>query len=172
MKNYLLTLFGEITSKKMCMEVAMTISPIVDSNNLKFQHKNGVLFMSFSSEIDKEEIYEYVKSALYGSLDTFVLTEINDKFSVSMSDESMEHLFDLDNVGDDVDMTLEMGKFSPYLINDEDEINDEYLPILLETLTKLYPKPTLDQLLDKINSQGYSSLTKFEKDMLEIYSEN
>ena len=32
--------------------------------------------------------------------------------------------------------------------------------------------PTLDQILDKINSKGYESLTPFEQDVLEGYSKN
>ena len=60
MNKYLLTVFGEFETKEMCQNVALSITPIVDSPNLKFQHSKGVLLFHFSSEILKEEIYEYV----------------------------------------------------------------------------------------------------------------
>jgi hypothetical protein len=40
----------------------------------------------------------------------------------------------------------------------------------LNRINKLIKEPTLDELLDKINTKGYSSLTAFEQDILEKYS--
>lgn len=179
MTNYLLTIIGNIESEKMCKEIALSISPLVDSPNLKFQHKQGVLLMHFATEIDKGEIYDYVCGILHGVIDTFILTEITDEVSVSMPKEMFGHLFDLENVGDDVTMRLEMGKI---IMNQMNEIDEEYncddeddisfgLDIMdLHRINTLIKEPTLDELLDKINSKGYSSLTAFERDTLENYS--
>lgn len=170
MNNYLLTIIGEIKSEKMCEEIALSISPIVDSSNLKFQHKNGVLLMHFGTEIDKDEVYEYIKGILYGVIDTFILSEMSDKVSVFMPEDTSKHLFDLDNIDDDVNMRLEIGKVIFNQIDTDEDVTEEYLPIFLEALSDLVKKPSLDQLLDKISNQGYSSLTQFEKDILETYS--
>lgn len=170
MNNYLLTIIGDIKSEKMCEEIALSISPVVDSSNLKFQHKNGVLLMHFGTEIDKDEVYEYIKGVLYGVIDTFILSEMSDKVSVFMPEDTSKHLFDLDNIDDDVNMRLEMGKVIFNQMNTDEDITDVYLPIFLEALSDLVKRPSLDQLLDKINNQGYSSLTQFEKDSLENYS--
>lgn len=179
MTNYLLTIIGNIESEKMCKEIALSISPLVDSPNLKFQHKEGVLLMHFATEINKGEIYDYITGILHGVIDTFILTEIIDEVSVSMPKEMFGHLFDLENVDDDVTMRLEMGKIimnqmneleENYNFEDDDDISLGFDIMDLNRINKLIKEPTLDELLDKINSKGYSSLTAFERDTLENYS--
>jgi hypothetical protein len=44
--------------------------------------------------------------------------------------------------------------------------------LLLNEVKKHMKAPTLDQLLDKIKSEGVDSLTPFEKGTLENYSKN
>ena len=173
MNNYLLTIIGNIESEKMCKEIALSISPLVDSPNLKFQHKEGVLLMHFATEVSKGEIYDYVHGVLYGVIDTFILTEITDEVSVSMPKDMFGHLFDLENIDDDVTMRLEMGKIimnQMNLFNEKYELDEEDLSILIDQFKPLVEKPSLDQILDKINNQGYESLSPFEKDTLESYS--
>jgi hypothetical protein len=174
MTNYLLTVIGDIESEKMCEEIALSISPLIDSPNLKFQYKTGVLLMSFGSETQKSEVYNYINGILYGVMDIFILTEISDKVSVSMPKEISGHLFDLENVDYDVDIRLDMDKI---MINkmkemeedfDGDDISFEILSA--NDIENLVKRPTLDELLDKINNEGYSSLTAFERDILENYS--
>ena len=173
MNNYLLTIIGNIESEKMCKEIALSISPLVDSPNLKFQHKEGVLLMHFATEVSKGEIYDYVHGVLYGVIDTFILTEITDEVSVSMPKDMFGHLFDLENIDDDVTMRLEMGKIimnQMNLFNEKYELDEEDLSIIIDQFKPLVEKPSLDQILDKINNQGYESLSPFEKDTLESYS--
>lgn len=179
MTNYLLTIIGEVKSEKMCQEIALSISPLVDSPNLKFLHKKGVLLMHFATEVEKGEIYDYVYGILHGVIDTFILTEITDEVSVSMPKEMFGHLFDLENIDDDVTMRLEMGKIimnqmdensENYDFDEDDDVNLGFDIMDLHRINKLIKEPTLDELLDKINSKGYSSLTAFEIDTLENYS--
>jgi hypothetical protein len=57
----------------------------------------------------------------------------------------------------------------------EEESDDEdFVALLLDKVKKNVKKPTLDQLLDKINNSenGIESLSQFEKDTLESYSKN
>lgn len=169
MKNYLLTIIGTVDSKKMCQEIALSISPLVDSPNLKFQHKNGVLLFHFASEVSKVEIYDYLNGILYGIQEAFILTEMTDNVSVSMNEELVGHLFDLENVGDDVSMRLDMDRVLNNDDFEEEESDDDYISTLLSQVNNL-KKPTLDQILDKINSKGYDCLTPFERDTLENYS--
>ncbi len=183
MKYYLLTIIGDIESEKMCKEIALSLSPLVDSPNLKFQHKKGTLLFHFGTEVHKEEIYDYVGGILFGIVDTFILTEITDNMSVYMPKEMVGHLFDLENIGDDVDMKLDMSRivrntdFEDICDDDDDfdpsfsnEIDSKFLSTIKSHLDSITVKPTLDQILDKINSKGYNSLTPYEKDTLENYS--
>lgn len=169
MKNYLLTVMGDIDSDKMCKEIALSISPLVDSPNLKFQHKNGLMMLHFGTEVNKQEIYDYVQGVLYGTVDTFTLMEINDDVSVFMPKDIHGHLFDLESMDDDVSMKLNMDS----VINNEDfeeKIEDEFISTVIAELNKQIKRPSLDQILDKINTTGYNSLTPFEQNTLENYS--
>jgi hypothetical protein len=171
MNKYLLTVFGEFETKEMCQNVALSITPIVDSPNLKFQHSKGVLLFHFSSEIPKEEIYEYVKGVLYGVTESFILTTITDDVSVSMPKDIYNHLFDLDSANGEIDMKLDMTRIKNNLDFMEQE-EDDLVALLLEEMREnnAIKKPSLDQILDKVLTNGMESLSPFEKDTLETYS--
>jgi hypothetical protein len=155
----------------MCQNVALSITPIVDSPNLKFQHSKGVLLFHFSSEIPKEEIYEYVKGVLYGVTESFILTTITDDVSVSMPEDIYNHLFDLDSANGEIDMKLDMTRIKNNLDFMEQE-EDDLVALLLEEMREnnVIKKPSLDQILDKVLTNGMESLSPFEKDTLETYS--
>ena len=171
MNKYLLTVFGEFETKEMCQNVALSITPIVDSPNLKFQHSKGVLLFHFSSEIPKEEIYEYVKGVLYGVTESFILTTITDDVSVSMPEDIYNHLFDLESANGEIDMKLDMTRIKNNLDFMEQE-EDDLVALLLEEMREnnVIKKPSLDQILDKVLTNGMESLSSFEKDTLETYS--
>jgi len=171
MNKYLLTVFGEFETKEMCQNVALSITPIVDSPNLKFQHSKGVLLFHFSSEILKEEIYEYVKGVLYGVTESFILTTITDDVSVSMPKDIYNHLFDLESANGEIDMKLDMTRIKNNLDFMEQE-EDDLVALLLEEMREnnVIKKPSLDQILDKVLTNGMESLSPFEKDTLETYS--
>jgi hypothetical protein len=171
MNKYLLTILGEFKTKEMCQNVALSITPIVDSPNLKFQHANGVLIFHFSSEIPKEEIYEYVKGVLYGLTDSFILTTMTDDVSVSMPDDIYNHLFDLESADGEMDMKLDMNRIKKNLDFMEQE-EDDLVALLLEEMREnnIIKRPSLDQILDKVLTNGMESLSPFEKDTLETYS--
>jgi len=171
MNNYLLTVFGEFETKEMCQNVALSITPIVDSPNLKFQHSKGVLLFHFSSEIPKEEIYEYVKGVLYGLSESFILTTMTDDVSVFMPKDIYNHLFDLESANGELDMKLDMTRIKNNLDFMEQE-EDDLVALLLEEMREnnVIKKPSLDQILDKVLTNGMESLSSFEKDTLETYS--
>ncbi len=171
MNKYLLTVFGEFETKEMCQNVALSITPIVDSPNLKFQHSKGVLLFHFSSEIPKEEIYEYVKGVLYGLSESFILTTMTDDVSVFMPKDIYNHLFDLDSANGEMDMKLDMTRIKNNLDFMEQE-EDDLVALLLEEMREnnVIKKPSLDQILDKVLTNGMESLSPFEKDTLETYS--
>jgi hypothetical protein len=171
MNKYLLTVFGEFETKEMCQNVALSITPIVDSPNLKFQHSKGVLLFHFSSEIPKEEIYEYVKGVLYGLSESFILTTMTDDVSVFMPEDIYNHLFDLESANGEIDMKLDMTRIKNNLDFMEQE-EDDLVALLLEEMREnnVIKKPSLDQILDKVLTNGMESLSPFEKDTLETYS--
>ena len=171
MKNYLLTVIGNFDSEELCQDMAISLSPIVDSPHMKFQHTKGVLIFHFATEVDKIEIYDFVTGVFFGIVETFILTEITDNVTVCMPKEVKTHLFDLENVSDEIDMNIDMSQVrsNAEMFGDEED-DEDFVALLLGEKSKLFKKPTLDQILDKINSKGYESLTPFEQDVLEDYS--
>ena len=171
MNKYLLTILGEFETLENCKNIALSITPVVDSPNLKFQYDKGVLIFHFSSEIPKEEIFEYVRSVLYGSTDTFILTKMSDNVSVSMPQDRYNHLFDLESSDGDMDMKLDMNRIKNNLDFMEEE-EDDIVALLLEEMKDkgFFKKPSLNQILDKVLSSGIESLSSFEKETLETYS--
>lgn len=176
MNYYLLSLTNDFASEGMCKELALSISPIVDSPNLKFHYTKNQIMFSFGTETPKEEIYEYITGILYGLVEIFVLTEIVDDFSVSLPKDIKDHLFDLENVGENVTMKLDMERIKKNLdfsFDDDDENDDENdIMSLIFKNKNSDPNPTLDQILDKLYSQGMDSLSSKEKNILQTYSQN
>ena len=171
MKKYLLTIFGKFESESIHEDIAITLTAIVDSPNLKFYFGNGVLIFHFASEMDIKEIHEFLELTSYDLYESFILSEYDDKVSVFMSDENKKHLFDLENESEkDTKLVLNPKSGIKYVEDSEDDTEDEFVTTLLNEVKKHIKTPTLDQLLDKIKDTGIKSLTPFEKGTLDNYS--
>jgi len=171
MNNYLLTIIGEFQTKEMCKSIALSLTPIVDSPSLKFHYTKNVLVFHFSSEVSQVEITDYTQGILFGISDFFILNKMTDDVSVLMPQDVSTHLFDLETVGEDVDTILDMNRIKNNLDFMEQE-EDDLVASLLDEIRekKLFNKPSLDQLLDKVLNDGIESLSRYEKDILETYS--
>lgn len=186
MNYYLLSLINDFGVKEKCEEIAICISSLVDSPNLKSHHTHNQLLFFFGSEIEKSEIFEHIRAILYGLVDTFVLTEIVDEFTVLLPKNIKEHLFDLENLGENTTMKINMVRIKDNLdfsFEDEDyddDDDDELFKMNTREFNFKFqnmippdiPEPTLDQLLDKLYSEGMNSLSVDEKNLLKTYSQN
>jgi regulator of replication initiation timing len=175
MNYYLLSVTDDFASEGMCKEIALSISPIVDSPNLKFHYTRNQIIFSFGTETPKDEIFEYITGILHGLVEIFILTEVVDDFSISLPDDIKDHLFDLENVGENVTMKLDMERIKKNLdfsFDDEDDDDDDDIMSLIFKNKTTDPNPTLDQILDKLYSEGIDSLSSKEKNILETYSQN
>lgn len=171
MKNYILTVIGKLDSDKVCKQIALSLTPVVDSPNLKFQHSSGVLVFHFASEVSKSDVFAYVMGSLYGITESFILTELTDNMTVSFPEEIKEHLLNLDETGENVQIKMNLNTIKKNLESlENDDEEEDWVALLLEEELENLKKPTLDQLLDKILSNGVESLSKFEKKILESYS--
>ncbi len=172
MKKYFLILFGNFEAET-CNEIAISISPIVDSPQLKFQTSQTFIIMHFASEVAREEIFEFLHVNLFDKVGSFILSENNDNMSVFMPDDIKAHLFDLENQSADVVINIDLKKVRDYLDTSEpEEDEDDFVTLLLDKIKKKVKKPSLDSLLEKILSEGIDSLTPYEKDTLNEYSKN
>ena len=175
MNYYLLSITNDLSSDEICKEIAISLSPIVDSPNLKFHYTRNQIIFSFGTETPKDEIFEYITGILHGLVEIFILTEVVDDFSISLPDDIKDHLFDLENVGENVTMKLDMERIKKNLdfsFDDEDDEDDDDIMSLIFKNKTTDPNPTLDQILDKLYSEGIDSLSSKEKNILETYSQN
>ena len=173
MNKYVLTIIGSFNSQEECQEIALTLTPIVDSPHLKFQHTKGTLIFHFASEVSKSEIFDYVGGILYGITEAYILTELHDNMTLSMPKDIKEHLLDLDNTTEDAEMNLDMNRVKKNLdFNEDEEDDNDIVALLLGQKHSFHKKPSLDQILDKMIDKGYDKLTEHEKETLENYSKN
>jgi hypothetical protein len=171
MKKYLLTVFGDFNSKEIIARLGKGMAPIVDSPHLKFQHTKGAMVFHFGSEVSTEEIYDYIVGVFYGLSNSFILTEMTDKTSVYMPDDVKAHLLDLDNDTEEVDIRINMPKMGKS-VDDMSEMAEDFVSFLLDEMEDEIKTPTLNEILDKISEKGLSSLSGFEKEILNEYSKN
>lgn len=169
MKKYLLILSGDFESDNICKEIALTLTPLVDSPHLKFNLSQKTLIFHFASEVCQEEIYEYIRTTTFDLTKMFILTEYNDKVSLHLPKELKTHLLDLENESEDVELFIDMKK---EFMNDIKNIDENLMALLLEEVKRNVKPPSLDFILEKINEKGLNSLSQFEKDTLEKYSKN
>lgn len=167
MKKFFLILFGDFESENTCKEIALSISPIVDSPHLKFNHTNGSIIFHFASEVIQSEIYDYLLVTLMDMCTSFVLTENTDNMSFYLPRKVEKHLMDLENEGEEVEMKININQTRSL---EELQRDEEFVALLLDEVKRSVKKPSLDQILDKINTKGLSSLSKFERDILDEYS--
>jgi hypothetical protein len=166
MKNYLLIILGKFESEELCREMALCLTPIVDSPHLKFNHMEGSLVFHFATEVDKPDLSDYVHSIFTDFANVIILTEMNDNVSVFLPEPIRNHLLDLDKDHGDIEMKVNLNRE----MIDEDGEDDNFVALLLSDIKNRIPKPSLDYILDKIKDKGYNSLSQFEKDTLDEYS--
>ena len=172
MKKYFLILLGDFKSEEFCKDVALTITPMVDSPQLKFQHSNGALLFHFASEVDQTEMYGFFSVSFFGLVSSFILTENTDNLSLYMPEDAKTHLLDLENAGGDVSISIDLSKPNLFEGEFDEEDEEDFMALVLNRVKEKVKKPSLDQLLEKVGSKGVESLTPFEKDTLDAYSKN
>jgi hypothetical protein len=184
MKNYLVTLIGNFITDNNCNEMVMSVAPLVDSPNMKYQFGGGILMMHFATEVPKDEIFEYISGLIHKDSEILILTEVSDKVSVHIPYEKSGHLFDLDNPGANNDYSIDMKGVieNTDLYNDYDEddidisfsneLESQFKSKIQHWMGTPAVKTTLDTILDKINVLGMDSLTKHELTLLQNYSNN
>lgn len=172
MKKYILTIVGDFESEELCKDMAYTLTPLVDSPTLKFSHSKRVCLMHFASEVSKEEIFDFITGVFFGISETFILTEYHDKLTVALPDVVKEHLLNLEENSGGGNNSLNMSFVKSNFDFDLGKDDEDFVALVLEQTKNIIKRPTLDQILDKMLSKGYESLSQFEKDTLELYSKN
>jgi hypothetical protein len=181
MRKYVLIAFRTNNDKPMFSYMLDSITEITESKFLKFKEVGNAIIIHFGSSRNFEELKKYVNIVLSKCSDINFLFENNDNMSVNMCFEDLGTFLSLDEdiLSPKVDKTetREYDNISNEFmlsfinsisneLNDDciDEDEDEYIK---KSLKKEY---NLDDILDKINEKGVSSLTQEENDYLKKLS--
>jgi hypothetical protein len=174
MKKYLLFMMGDFTGREnVIRDVADCISPIADSPSVKFLFGDYNVIIHFWSNVNFEELREFLSFSISSAAPQYFIMEYTDNMSVVLPRTLFEHLFDLDKKDTDVDLNTRnfglqktgLGMTAKELDEQFDEEIDE--KIFEEIMNKAgFKKPTVDEILDKINEFGIESLTPLEQSVL------
>jgi hypothetical protein len=163
--KYLLIVFGNFQKKtKLVKTIAESISIITDEESVKYSYGDNVAIMNFNSLDDQEEVAIYVNELLKGVATLFFLTPYTDNVYTSLPMDVHKYLFGMSEIIDEDNYNL------------EDEIDiDQLIPPPNSKSQRKVVKPkikelSLDEILDKINTEGIYSLTEQERQTLETHS--
>lgn len=178
MKDYIVIVFGDFHDSRRVYEVMMSITPIVESENLKFNYNDLSILCHFQSAESQQDIYQFMEASLFELSQMFFISE-EKNMSYFMDDNMKKHLMDLSE-SESPNMVIDMDKVRkgedglleqdlivnlPIVFDDDEDEEDEIK--LLKSKTK---EPSLDQILEKIHIYGYDSLNKKERQILNTFS--
>lgn len=170
-KYYCLIVIGNIEG------VEKTLESLIDGT---FMHKSlGKLFISTFESV--HSIWE-IEEILHRDKRSYFLTKMDGgNFTATVQDINIQNDLFLDYVTKMTDLSNSKNEPPKIEFIDANEIDDnikDFLSSLKDNFSKRQPKkkkvviepPTLDEILDKISSDGYESLSDFEKECLKNYS--
>jgi hypothetical protein len=181
METYLLFIYSDFKGNEAKIKlITDSLAPIVVSPKLKFNYGNNSMIINFKTDLEFNELKEYVSEVISQIVNQYFLLNYSDKLSVSMPKDLYTHLFDLENESVDTDLDIreivpgKKGVGPNFSIFEKEFLLP--LPISGTTFgfTIFNPQEiieeksnyTIDDILDKINKSGYDSLTEEEKNFL------
>lgn len=197
MKNktfkYILFVFAKSKNQDdFVTEIAEEIAVITKSKNIRYYYGPEACVFTFSTLDDLKSVTEYVDIILSeGEISYFLLPYHSDNMSFGLPKDISEHLFtdkmsDIDKMERDLDVKwskidsdfkkLDEEMFDKFMnaFSDEDEEDDDISKLIKRTKTTkvddYVSENEFNFILDKINSDGMSSLTKKELNLLKQYS--
>ena len=164
MKTYMLNLHYMEESDFLIDGLILELEKIANNKRVNEMRATESCICYFESEMDLISIHTILANKIDRLHVLVILSEVSDNMSVHMSEEIAQHLFDLES---EIDESYDIPG-----LEGEIDFSDDFAVQLLEEVRRQIKTPTLDDLLDKIKVGGVSSLSPFEKGVLETYSKN
>ena len=195
--KYILICIGDYTNNQneVIQKIANEIMPMVSSPTVKYYNNDLNLIYHFESKVKFNELKSLIDDAVSPFVGMYFLSKCTPNMSLGMPQELYDYLFNLDdndltppdmssicNVNQEIEVDEEFMKsvkeIQDIIFSDMQQIesmddcedDDNDLARIVRKSKKMEGVPTLDNLLDKIASNGMGSLTKEEKELLEQYS--
>jgi hypothetical protein len=176
--KYLLNVFIQHKNQELFVKnLATELLEVAKVGTIKYFYGEQVIIFTFETRKRFETVKTWIDTILSNLSITHILTQVkNDKMSYWFPKEHEQHIFGTDLCKTNDEYTEEEQKMvqdAMYMSVDEpmDDLKMERISIDIKKKLFGEPKvPTLDELLDKINVSGMSSLTADEKNLLTEYS--
>lgn len=191
--SYMLFIFGDYKNGEKYIESIMSeFTPIITTDYLKFVWGDYGVVVHFKSDLNFNDLSEFVSIQLEMMVDQYFLLEKTDNVSAFGPEEIVGYVLDLDSnlkrpeptqVKDEQEREEELNRIIEYFMSnmseeengmtfdmDDDDLDDDEIKRI--QLSNIQNKSlTLDQILDKIAEKGIKSLSKKEKQQLEKYAD-
>jgi hypothetical protein len=193
--KYILICIGDYSKvqNEVIQKIANEIMPMVSSPTVKYYNNDLNLIYHFESTIDFSDLKLLIDDAVSQFVGMYFLTGCTPNMSLGMPQELYDYLFNLEDNGMtppdmnsisnqvievDEEFMRSVKEIQDMILSDMEEIkftddcedDDNDLARIVRKSKKMEEVPTLDNLLDKIASNGMGSLSKDEKELLEQYS--
>lgn len=141
-------------------------------DGLKYIFTGESVIIHVNTDKDSEEVKKDFKEIATELYCWYFMSEFPDKLSCNLGDDDAKYLFDFNYT--DVPQSDEEVEFDFNIILEQDEDDDDIDNDLVQMLKDKYKvtqnEPTLDEILDKINQKGVSSLSFQEQAILKNYN--
>jgi hypothetical protein len=175
--NYILFAFGDYKENPQALNTLTEIVSQISTDEIKFQHGDSGVIVTFGTKLDWEQIDDYMKKNVVKLTAMYFVFPIEDGMIYSMDDEINKHLFG------ETDNLTEKQKYNTYTSDNtgvpeflggihihKTRSFDDFFKIFYEEVIQDTPVMTLNDLLDKIKEKGIDSLSADQLKQLEIYS--
>lgn len=177
-KRYMLFIFGDFSEMENFIDdISYQLITVVTSQYLKFNYGEFGLVLHFKTDETFLELKDYIDMCLEGQVEQYFLMEATENVDIKMDRKLKKDFLNIDGVKKenknkkvDVEKLSEekekrLGNIMEFIL----PLSDENFKFPIKVKRPESPKPTVDQILDKISEKGIESLTKEEKQILDNY---
>lgn len=190
-KQYMIFIYGNYKDKDKIVElIAVQISAFTDPNTfLKYNYGDYGIVMNFQSLYNFYELRDNIHIILEKAVDQYFIMEVPNAMYAYMPPEMKLNLFDLNEENNVIEETTKNNKHESNIMDKfifniassflpEDLLSEEDMDIMFDNImSKVHNKepkqrPSIDDILEKIQEMGIDSLTNLEKQILDEYAKN
>ena len=170
--KYLLFIFPrseEWTPQTDTEYVAEELLTVSSSEDIRFLFDEKQSIITFESTINQGELAMFLEVSIADCPEfTYMLIPTTSNVNTNMADEFHTHLFGKAQV---VNKTKNIpNKKTRNIFDPDTEITDAHIEVINSLAKEMTTDLTVDEILDKITSQGINSLTEGERNKLDEYS--
>ena len=163
--RYLLFLIGVDFSDKHRMDKKLKA---LKYEGLKYIFTSGSIMVHLKTDESKDKVKSDISEIAMDLSCLYFLSDFPDKLSCNLGDDDAKYLFDFTydvEIEGEFDFNLNLEEN-----DDDDDDENDLVQMLKDKFSVKEKEPSLDEILDKINQKGVSSLSIQEQAILKNYN--